>query len=508
MTRAAIYVRVSTEGQKDGASPDEQRRVLVGIAERHGWAFDVFDEVGSAGDGADGLPVLTDILGRVTMGVYQFLLAYHLDRLSRAGVGDGERIKSILSAAGCEIVTPGGKYDPRNESDDLNTDVQWLIAKADHRRIFNRLYYQGLEVYAKDGSRKMGHRVPFGYQEVFSPDGSRHIEIVPHEAAAIRRAYELFCSRAGGAHIVAGMLREEGFTGRGGRALPSVTVAYWLSNPRYAGQEFRRSPHTRWHAVKRKFSRETETVMTDSHVWPAIIDMETWAEAQEIQRGRTEERRRTPRSPLGGVLLCPRCGGRTDLVKHHSSKIVQYRCRGRGDLGPSCSGAYIRADEAHLAVYRWIKRYLNAEFPDFQARPEGPRLEERAGIEAALGDIKRAEDRLMDALLKGVLTDDQVARKNAELRTEREALIKRLNAVPRVVAPRAMPKIPPSAIDNIQPVAEDPLFRQLVRSLLSTVKLEAGPERIAQDRLGRKWRRKTYRVSEAHTVSGHVWLLR
>lgn len=497
MIRAAIYLRVSTDrqAQDDRTSIPEQRRLLTAIAERQGWDFDVFEEVATAGDGLGGLPVLTGVMGKITLGGYSKLLVYHLDRLSRAGVGEGERIKAILASAGCEIVTPGGKYDPRNESDDLSMDVQWLITKQEHRRIFHRTY-QGAEARAKTGDGRLGHMVPFGYQVVYRPDGSSYVEVIPHEAAIIRRIYELYLSGCG-APAIALTLEQEGARGRQGKPVGVFQIWYWLANPRYAGLEFRRGQHTKWRYNKRKFATSTESVLSPSTVWPAIVSPEDWQHGRDIY-GRRYKHHSRSRSPLSGILKCKSCGSTmTITAKGSKGAETWYRCHERMKK-KTCKEPYIRSDEAHAAVYRWLERVLTEGFPEVK---QESRDEERKSIEASLAEIQRAEDRLMNALLKGVLTDEQVARKNQELKAEREALMQRLGQI-RPIKRQAI-AVTPDVLKEMNPNSDLELFGRMVKSVLESVVLAPGRSRTYVDSCNRAKKRFSYRVIKATTVFGH-----
>lgn len=490
MIRAAVYTRVSTSGQQDGTSPAEQRRILSELAERQGWEYQVFEETGSAGDGAAGLPILTEVLGLITLGGFQKLLVYHLDRLSRAGVGEGERIKAILSPLGCEVVTPGGRYDFATEGDDLRSDVEWLMAKQEHRRIFHRTY-GGLEARAKEGNSRLGHTVPFGYRVIYAPDGkSSHVEIIQHEAATIRRAYELLFAGKGAGQAIASIMTREGYRGRKGKLCAPV-VAYWLRNPRYAGMEFRRSDHSGWEKKRRKFATGTAQTMTPSSVWPEIVTVDEWARAQAILKNISDNRARPSLSVLGGILRCRSCGSSMQSFTHHPDLVMYYRCEARVHR-KTCKEMPINQDEAHKAAYRWLVKYLTHGLPQPKQEPE----EDQRGLEAALAEIRRQEDRLMDALLRGLLDDEQVARKNRQLKEEREAIQRRIKVAPK---PVRQTRIDASVLDGIDLHGDG--FRELVRSLILSVTLEPASFRVVNGGNGRRTR-KTYRVIKSVTVYG------
>jgi DNA invertase Pin-like site-specific DNA recombinase len=113
--RAALYLRVSTDGQ----STANQRRVLEQVAERRGWEITkVYEDAGISGaKGRDQRPGFDAALKDATRRRYDVLMVWSIDRLGRSTATVTAALEE-LSAAGVAIyadreamdaTTPHGK---------------------------------------------------------------------------------------------------------------------------------------------------------------------------------------------------------------------------------------------------------------------------------------------------------------------------------------------------------------------------------------------------------------
>jgi DNA invertase Pin-like site-specific DNA recombinase len=80
--RAALYLRVSTDGQ----TVENQRRVLEAVAERRGWAIvATYEDAGISGaKGRDSRPGFNAMLSAATRRRFDVLLFWSIDRLGRS----------------------------------------------------------------------------------------------------------------------------------------------------------------------------------------------------------------------------------------------------------------------------------------------------------------------------------------------------------------------------------------------------------------------------------------
>lgn len=100
MKRIGIYLRVSTDNQ----TTENQRRVLLDIAERSGWeVVAIFEDHGISGaKGRDQRPGFDALLKAVARSEIQMVVAWSVDRLGRS-LPDLIGLLSDLQAKGCDL---------------------------------------------------------------------------------------------------------------------------------------------------------------------------------------------------------------------------------------------------------------------------------------------------------------------------------------------------------------------------------------------------------------------
>src|SRR5690242_17905556 len=113
--RAAIYLRVSTDGQ----TVENQRRELLAVAKRHGWeiAGEFVDRGISGAKGRDSRPGLDRLLKGVARREFEMVAAWSVDRLGRSLqhlvglLGDlhAKGVDLYLHQQGLDTSTPSGR---------------------------------------------------------------------------------------------------------------------------------------------------------------------------------------------------------------------------------------------------------------------------------------------------------------------------------------------------------------------------------------------------------------
>ena len=188
-SRAAVYLRVSTEGQVDGTSIDTQRAQCAEAATRHGF-FLVGEYVDAGVSGAAASrPALDELLAAATTGDVQVIVVAKLDRLGRSLLHLLELL-STLDAAGVRVVSATDGIDTRTPAGRLMLQLLGVFAEFERERIRER---------SQDGHHRraqaggfVGTTPPFGYRSVADPTGAGFVLAVDETAAAcIRDMYRL-----------------------------------------------------------------------------------------------------------------------------------------------------------------------------------------------------------------------------------------------------------------------------------------------------------------------------
>jgi DNA invertase Pin-like site-specific DNA recombinase len=113
--RAALYLRVSTDGQ----TTDNQRLALEAVAAQRGWTITkVYEDAGISGaKGRDQRPALDALLKDASRGRFDVALVWAMDRLGRSLTGlldtlgelEASRVDLVLYQDGIDTTTPAGR---------------------------------------------------------------------------------------------------------------------------------------------------------------------------------------------------------------------------------------------------------------------------------------------------------------------------------------------------------------------------------------------------------------
>ncbi len=186
-TNAAIYARVSTDGQAEhGTSLDEQVRRCKAYCESQGWAVtSVYREEGVSGSAAS-RPQLDRLLQCAHRHELDAIVVAKLDRWGRsmrhltAALGD-------LDDLGIRFASVGEAIDSSTPSGRLLRNVLGAIAEFEREAIIERTT-SGLRAVARGGSWP-GGPAPYGYR--IEREGNRsRLTIDDSEATMIRHAIE------------------------------------------------------------------------------------------------------------------------------------------------------------------------------------------------------------------------------------------------------------------------------------------------------------------------------
>ena len=425
---AAIYIRVSTDEQRESAEAQESegRR----FAQRHGWSVvETYRDVGVSGAEFVDRPELARLLADVRRQPrpWDVLIVRDLDRIGR----DGPR--TMLAVEG--VLEHGAKLWQYSTGAEQRSDpvartmmaITGAFAEME-RAMISRRTREGHEVRARKGLVTGGAR--YGYRNVRGPDGVRH-EIVEAEAAVVR---EVFVLRAAGDSIrkIAHELNRRGVPSPSGRKRGTgswgvACLHEMLRRDRYRGVvEWGRVGTAYRSGTRVTITRPDDEVLRVETPELRLIDDATWEAVRrqdEPQRATlgAPRRGRPPTRLLSGIARCGVCGGPMQGANTMSGRrtIRSYRCAWAHDRGPTvCTNSMHRpAAEMEDAVLGWVR--------DVALAPEV---------------IKRVLHHLRELSQCG---DDPAATAIARLELDRERVMREIN---RLTAALATSDDPPEAI--------------------------------------------------------------
>ena len=366
--RAAIYTRVSTERQagEDKTSLDMQVRRCEEKCKAEDWEIIAHhQDAGISGETVDGRPGIRNALIDAAGGKYDVLVAYTQDRLGRSSEAFAQ-IGGTLKAAGVLLATcDRGLVDLTMPEDRFTYNIFAAVAEYEKERIRKRVADARKE--RLDAARFASRMDPYGY-DWNSTD--KRPEVNEAEAPTVKLIFDL-CLQGLSLVEIAENLRA--------RAIPSRSETVWTAAQEQKVEEGKRRPNPKpsrpWGpstvgVVLRNSSYMGEWILQQKPLIVAknppraIIDRETWGQAQKvIARNRKRRRQHLTRDFLlgEGIMVCGECGGTMtgrEGERGHRYYVCNRAVR-KDEKSEACNARqYIRAERVEDRVWGLVEELV------------------------------------------------------------------------------------------------------------------------------------------------------
>src|SRR6266508_289466 len=284
--RIATYTRISTDEDRQPFSLAAQADRLENYVKvQDGWRI-VRRFTDSASGATLERPGLRQALQEARAGVYELLLVYRVDRLSR-NVRQLAQVADELEKAGVALRSATEPFDTSSPAGKMMLQMLGVFAEFERATIVERIT-AGMERAASQGRWVIG-KVPYGYLR------DKQTKLIhPHEPQAdvVRRIFAMYVEGRMGAEAIAKALNAEGHRTKNGAPFARPIVLSVLNNPIYAGKiEFRGA--------------------TNPGLHEPLVDSAAFEAAHRIlgERGESQALRRAHPTEylLSGVIRCGRC---------------------------------------------------------------------------------------------------------------------------------------------------------------------------------------------------------
>ena len=383
--RAWLYYRLSRDEDEELNSLTNQRSIIAGYAEKNGFtiAGESFD------DNVSGMHFDRDGIEKICEAVEQnqidAVIVKDLSRLGRHRTQTAVFI-DYLKKHDVRVISVTENIDTSNENDDLVIGMKQIIN----------------DMYAKDASRKIRstyrpkHKEgiviipPFGY---FKDKNTRQVVIVEEAADTVRLIFKLYLDGYGFKQI-AKKLNADGVHTPAyyqqtllGKNVPhtwpqiskqqlwiSTTIKRILENEFYAGTLICHKTRTDKINKTFRFIPPEEQYRHENAV-PAIIDRETWQQAQFLLQKRVKDRvRAAPGQKIHrytGIIECADCHSvctaRTRKLPQ-GGRRVEYICNTYHRYGKEyCTTHLIREEVLDDLVYKELLRVKKMAHANWEA---------------------------------------------------------------------------------------------------------------------------------------------
>lgn len=383
--RCAIYSRFSSDRQS-AVSIDDQIRKCREYASRQGWVVleeHVYADHAISGTSAErtGLQRLL-AAAEQKLRVFDAILIDDTSRLTRK-LADALNFYERLTFAGVRLVAVSQGVDSDSSQAEILFGVHGLIDSVYSRELGLKTH-RGMQGCALKALHT-GGRV-FGYRSQRAADGVK-LEIVEHQAATIRRMFELY-SAGYSLKRIAYLLNAEGVKspqpqkGRVSQSWCVSSVRHILKNRRYKGQIiwntkrkvrvpatgrriYRRRPESEW-----VVTNAPELQIVSDELFAAVerrfvITQKLWGVGSSgLSRGQQKQV-----YLFSGLLKCGECGGSITLVggRAKTSRSV-YGCSLHAQRGDSVcmNGLTIQRQLLEERILSGLQdRVLREEFIDY-----------------------------------------------------------------------------------------------------------------------------------------------
>ena len=412
--RVGIWIRVSTEDQAKGESPEHHEQRARYYAQSKNWnVVELYNLSGVSGKSVLEHPEAKRMIADVQSGHISGLIFSKLARIAR-NTRELLDVADIFRSSEAGLISLQEAIDTTTPAGRLFYTMIAAMAQWEREEISERVA-ASVPIRAQLG-KPLGGAAPFGYQWQ-----GKSLIVNPNEAPIRKLMFELFLEHKR-KKTVARLLNQKGYRTRGGAYFTDTTIDRILTDPISKGM--RRANYTKSTGNKKHWTLKPEDQWVYSSIEP-IISEELWEKCNAILTARRESGIKIPRKPadhlFAGLTSC-HCGGKM-YVPSNSKKYTCIKCRNK-----------ILAEDLEAIYQEQLKDFLLSEDDlatyfhqaDEVIREKVPLLEV---LKKEKVDLSREMDKLYNLYMDEQISKEGFGRKNKPLE---KRLAQLDNQIPRL----------------------------------------------------------------------------
>lgn len=343
--RVAAYCRVSSDSSDQMNSFMAQLNYYTTlISGKVNWTMtDIYADAGITGTSAQKRPDFQRLLSDCRKGQVDKILVKSISRFARNAKDCLETIRE-LKAIGVGVFFEEQNIDTSNMSGELLTAVFSAIAQKESESISGNMRWS-YQARMKSG-KFITCKAPFGYQL-----NNETLEVYEPEAKIVRMIFEQYLAGKSKDDIAA-MVTALGVPTRDGHDhWQHSSIAYILSNERYAGDALlqkRYTTDTLPYQQKINRGEYAQYYRPESH--PPIVDRDTFEAVKNLLVKRSFTVQNHEDSPLALKIICGACG--TPFRRTSCHQKTYWVCRKHYKNKENCPSRQIAEADIHAAFLR------------------------------------------------------------------------------------------------------------------------------------------------------------
>lgn len=345
-TKAALYIRVSTDAQaEEGYSIDAQKEMLIAFCKtKRIDSYELYIDGGFTGSNIE-RPEMQRLVEDVKKGLYNIVIVYKLDRLSRSQKDTLYLIEDVFNLHNVEFVSLNENLDTSTPMGRAMLGIMSAFAQLEREQIRERTRMGMLER-VKTGLWMGGGRIPFGYD--YSKE--KGILVKNNDSATVVKIYDLYLQ---------------------GYSMQSIANIVGLKYDRLVMQIILRK--TNYGVIE-----------YNGQIYPGqhepLITKETYDKTIEMVNARAKRQTTQSNHLLTGLIVCGKCGakiryqkwnknGDCKLVCYSQQKSKRYLIK-----DPDCNNKKVWAKEIEEIVIKTLldmswQGMINNEPSEIKASP-------------------------------------------------------------------------------------------------------------------------------------------
>jgi len=367
------------------------------------------------------------------LGKFDFIVTKEISRFSRNTL-DSIKYTQELLVAGVGVLFQSDNINTLMPDSELRLTIMSSIAQDEVRKISERVKF-GFKRSIEKGV-VLGSSNIWGYKK----DGGKLV-IDEGQAELVRQIFYLYATQNMGIRAICTWLNEDGHKNSKGNDFSFSTIKGILVNPKYKGYYCGNKTHKYDYKLNDvKYLDESEWVMyKDEENVPPIVSEEIWDKANAILKGRSAKHSGEDKTSYqnkyaySGKIICAEHSlpFYRALYRYKSGNREVWQCKeysAKGKAGCTSPTIYTtELDEIMKDAYNTLIKGRANIIHDLvkiysSIGSDSKIKEDMAKTKVQINEIIKKKDKLLDLSIKGLVDDEEFAKRNRQFNIEIEGL--------------------------------------------------------------------------------------